>query len=109
LPARCIEWFEDRGNGIAISAVSGYEIRFKAEKGLLPGGEALAGELRLVAEEAGFAVLSLTLQHAVAAGALPLPHRGPFDRMIAAQAAVEGYAVLSADLAFDGLRVRRVW
>lgn len=37
-PHQCAAWIEDRANDIAISAVSAYEIRFKAMKGLLPNG-----------------------------------------------------------------------
>jgi len=43
------------------------------------------------------------------AGALPLPHRDPFDRLLAAQAILDGYTMLSTDPAFDGLGVPRIW
>lgn len=100
---------DDRANEIAVSPVSAYELRFKALKGLLPGGETLAAEIGRMAEHAEFAILALTLEHALVAGALPLPHRDPFGRLLAAQAIVDGYTMLSADLAFDGLRAPRTW
>jgi PIN domain nuclease of toxin-antitoxin system len=109
LPHRCSAWIEDRTNDVAISAVSAYEIRFKALKGLLPHGEAAIAEIALVASRAGFVFLPLTWPHAEAAGALPLPHRDPFDRLLAGQAITEGYALLSADAAFDSLKATRVW
>lgn len=109
LPRQCADWIEDRANDIAISAVSAYEIRFKALKGLLPHGEAAITEIARVANRAGFVDLPLIWQHAVAAGTLPLPHRDPFDRLLAGQAIVEGYNVLSVDPAFDGLGATRVW
>lgn len=40
---------------------------------------------------------------------LPLYHRDPFDRLIAATALVEGFSVVSADPAFDAYGVNRVW
>lgn len=89
LPGRTSAWIDDRANEIAVSPVSAYELRFKALKGLLPGGDLLATEIGRMAELADFAVLTLTLEHAIVAGALPLPHRDPFDRLLAAQALVD--------------------
>jgi PIN domain nuclease of toxin-antitoxin system len=40
---------------------------------------------------------------------LPFYHRDPFDRLIIAQAMVEGIAVISGDTAFDAYPVTRVW
>ena len=109
LPGQCADWIEDRSHDIAISPVSANEIRFKALKGLLPHGEAAIEAIGRVAEQAGFVLLPLIWPHALAAGALPLPHRDPFDRLLAGQAIAEGYALLSADAAFDALGVPRVW
>lgn len=109
LPRPCAAWIEDRSNEIAISPVSAYEIRFKALKGLLPHGEAAIEAIGHVAEQAGFVPLPLTWPHALAAGALPLTHRDPFDRLFAGQAIAEGYSLLSADAAFDALGASRVW
>ncbi|MSP03488.1 MAG: type II toxin-antitoxin system VapC family toxin [Acetobacteraceae bacterium] len=109
LPRPCAAWIEDRANDIAISPVSAYEIRFKALKGLLPHGEAAIEAIGRVAEQAGFVSLPLTWAHALAAGALPLPHRDPFDRLLAGQAIVDGYTLLAADAAFDTLGAPRVW
>jgi len=41
--------------------------------------------------------------------ALPFHHRDPFDRMLAAQALVEGISVVSSDTIFDSDGVVRVW
>jgi PIN domain nuclease of toxin-antitoxin system len=109
LPARCAAWIEDRANDVAISPVSAYEMRFKANKGLLPVGDALLADVPRIAAREGFTLLPLTWHHALAAGALPLPHRDPFDRLLAAQAILDGYAVLSVDTALDGLGVARIW
>jgi PIN domain nuclease of toxin-antitoxin system len=38
-----------------------------------------------------------------------LHHKDPFDRMIIAQAMVEGVPVVSADAAFDSYPVTRLW
>ena len=39
----------------------------------------------------------------IRAGALPGEHRDPFDRMLAAQAMVEGLALVSKDEALQGM------
>lgn len=52
--------------------------------------------------------LSISVTHALRAGALPSLHRDPFDRMIVAQALVEGVPVLSSDRQLDGYGIRRL-
>lgn len=45
------------------------------------------------------AVLAIEAQHALRVASLPSLHRDPFDRMIVAQALVEGVPVLTSDAA----------
>ena len=40
---------------------------------------------------------------------LPLHHRNPFDRLLAAQALQRRYGIISRDACFDAYRVPRVW
>ncbi len=47
--------------------------------------------------EAGFDDLPITVEHATAAGALPLHHRDPFDRMLIAQARIENLTLVAHD------------
>ena len=47
--------------------------------------------------------------HAIRAGLLPRHHNDPFDRMLAAQAQVTGWPIISADRIFDYYGVRRIW
>lgn len=44
-----------------------------------------------------FDSLPVSWEHAWAAGALPLHHRDPFDRILVAQAQVEGLTLVTAD------------
>ncbi|HTQ41238.1 MAG TPA: type II toxin-antitoxin system VapC family toxin, partial [Polyangiaceae bacterium] len=48
-------------------------------------------------DETGFARLPISFEHAVEAGRLPFHHRDPFDRMLVAQARLEGLALATAD------------
>lgn len=45
----------------------------------------------------GYTELPVTSQHAVAVDDLPALHKDPFDRILVAQAAVEGITLLTAD------------
>lgn len=45
----------------------------------------------------GYSELPILSEHAVAIGALPPIHKDPFDRLIVAQAIVEGITLLTAD------------
>ena len=56
-----------------------------------------------------FVILPIELRHTAVLTALPFYHRDPFDRLIIAQAMVEGIAVISGDTAFDAYPVTRVW
>jgi PIN domain nuclease of toxin-antitoxin system len=52
--------------------------------------------------------LSITAAHALRASGLPALHRDPFDRMIVAQALVEGVPVLRSDRQLDAYGIRRL-
>ncbi len=45
----------------------------------------------------GYSELPILSEHAVAIGALPPIHKDPFDRLLVAQAIVEGITLLTAD------------
>ncbi|QAU23456.1 type II toxin-antitoxin system VapC family toxin [Dyella sp. M7H15-1] len=45
----------------------------------------------------GYSELSIHSEHAVAVDSLPLIHKDPFDRILVAQAIVEGISLLTAD------------
>ena len=56
-----------------------------------------------------FEHLPITFYHAEQAGALPVHHRDPFDRMLLAQA--QGSVIMTADQSIPhyGVRVVRAW
>ena len=54
-------------------------------------------EIRRLMIENGYEELTLQSQHAVAVDSLPLIHKDPFDRILIAQAMVEGITLLTAD------------
>ena len=54
-------------------------------------------------------VLPITMEHALAAGALPGPHRDPFDRMLIAQGQIEGLPIVTSGPVFKQYPVELVW
>ena len=81
---------------IHVSAVSVWEVAIKRALGKL----AAPADLFDQAAASGCVALPITWDHARAVEALPMHHADPFDRMLIAQARVEGLTLLTADRAF---------
>lgn len=95
-------------NEVLVSAATAWELSIKNHSGKL-NVQQLLDRFEEAMEEQGFGLLPISVDHALRAGALPLHHSDPFDRMLIAQAQAERVAVLSADKAFDSYGVRRFW
>ncbi len=81
----------------------------KHRLGKLPQGGEAVRDLPGVIRRAGFDPLPISLEHAIEAGRLASPHRDPFDRMLAAQARIEGIPLITNDEVFAGLPVSTLW
>jgi PIN domain nuclease of toxin-antitoxin system len=77
---------------VHFSAASVWEAEIKAAIGKLVR-EDLLGAL----EADGFLELPMTARHAIDAARLPPLHRDPFDRMLVAQARLEGLEIITSD------------
>ncbi len=78
---------------IHFSAASVWEAEIKTAIGKLAVGDDLLGAL----EADGFLELPMTARHAIDAARLPPLHRDPFDRMLVAQARLEGLEIITSD------------
>jgi PIN domain nuclease of toxin-antitoxin system len=87
---------ENSDNQIVFSSVSLWEIAIKASRGRADF-QIDAGVLRRGLFDNGYAELAVTGAHAAGLAGLPSIHRDPFDRMLVAQAAVEGFTLLTSD------------
>lgn len=92
-----------------VSAVSAIEIATKFRLGKLPGADTLAMAFAEETAAAGFHHLSITVEHAQIAGNLAIPRKDPFDRLLIAQAMLEGMVLVSNEVAFDSFGVMRLW
>jgi len=91
-----------------LSVASAWELAIKSARGklTLPGGvQAFVAE---GCRRTGVRVLGVDLAHVAEIERLTMLHRDPFDRMLVAQARVEGLALLSFDGAMDRYDVERV-
>ncbi len=95
------EVLRDPRHQVVVSAASAWEISVKAALGKLR----FDGDLSRVLKAVGFDALTISVEHALAAGALPAVHRDPFDRMLVAQARIEGLTLVTRDAVFDGYDV----
>jgi len=87
---------------VLVSAASLWEISTKVARGRLRiPSEDIPAEI----EGWGFATLPITGAHAWAAGTLPPHHRDPFDRMLVAQAQLEGLTIVTRDTAISKYQV----
>lgn len=95
-----IELLDDSGTVAVLSAASSWEIAIKHRLGKLHLPE--PPHSFVVSRMARDGVMGLPVQHihALEVASLPMHHRDPFDRMLIAQAMVEGIPVLTADPAF---------
>src|SRR5262249_3669743 len=57
----------------------------------------------------GFHYLHIEPRHTASLISLPYYHRDPFDRLLIAQAQVEGIPLISIDPAFDPYPITRLW
>lgn len=88
-----IDAIENEANDVFVSVVSAWEIEIKAAKGKLTAPT----DLRLALGLQGFKPLVVSMDHVFAVESLPRVHRDPFDRMLVAQAQMEGLTLITSD------------
>jgi PIN domain nuclease of toxin-antitoxin system len=101
LSASARDTIGDTRNDVFVSAASAWEITTKVRIGKLPDAIAIAVDLAAAVEAQGFAMLAVSFAHGQTAGALPGPHRDPFDRMLVAQAMADDMVLVSNERRFD--------
>lgn len=106
-PAR--DAIADPANAPLVSAASAWEVATKYRLGKLPEAAEAATRFSELVREARMQPLPIRLEHALHAGAYPQRHRDPFDRMLAAQAEVEGIRLVTVDPVFQEFPARILW
>ena len=94
---------------VFVSAASAWELAVKVRLGKLPQAARLTHRLSESLAEQNFKPLSIDVEHGRLGGLLPGEHRDPFDRILAAQALLEGLPLVTNDPAFPAFGVAVVW
>lgn len=107
LPDRVSAAIRDPENEVWLSSVSLYEIEYKRDRDTVL--RRLPPELIGAAADLPARWLDVTPKHAVAAARLDRVHKDPWDRLIVAQATIEGLSVVSVDEAMKAFGIRIFW
>jgi PIN domain nuclease of toxin-antitoxin system len=109
LNKRAEDLISDPGQALFLSSASSWEIAIKASLGKLQLPE--PPEKYIPRRMAAFGILGLPVEHshALRVFALPPHHRDPFDRILIAQAQIEGMTILTADRSFAKYDVKTIW
>lgn len=110
LPAAARDAIADSDNEVFVSAASVWEIatRHRIGKLTLPEAVTAPGIARWIVGD-GFGLLAVRGDHAELAGAMEIDHRDPWDRMILAQARIEGLTIVGGDRVFAQYAATAIW
>jgi PIN domain nuclease of toxin-antitoxin system len=99
---------QDPANERVLSVVCVWEMVIKGQLGKLTFRLPID---QLVAEHVARSVqiLQVTIDHVLAVENLPVAHKDPFDRLLVAQANIEGAALVTADRVFAQYTVQILW
>ncbi len=92
-----------------VSAVTAFEIANKVRIGKLGFARQIIDEFDDILAEGHFLKLDIAVSHARRAGLMYGDHRDPFDRLLAAQAEIEGLVMLTNDPEFGSFSVQSMW
>jgi len=108
LPEAVLDLLTNSSFEVHISIVTPWELAIKTGIGKLNVTELLI-DLESRETAAGFSFVSISTAQAIRSGLLPLHHRDPFDRLLAAQALDLRVPIVSRDRVFDLYGVQRIW
>src|SRR5262245_6906942 len=95
-------------NDLLLSAATIWEIAIKVGRGLtlsLPHRQWMTKAIA----DLNMSLLPITVEYADAQAGLPPYHGDPFDRLIVAQAIVDGLSIISSDQQLDPYGITRIW
>jgi PIN domain nuclease of toxin-antitoxin system len=109
LSARAKSLIEDTDNRKLVSIANCWEIAIKVGLGKLDLGEPCRSFLPREIVRNNFEILPISLDHATTVEGLAPHHHDPFDRLLIAQAMMEGIPLVSNDGVFDLYGISRLW
>ena len=95
-------------NTVYVSIATIWETAIKMSIGKLSFDGGIDGFIKAIENE-DFLLLGITPKHIKVVKDLPFVHRDPFDRMLVAQAIVEGLPIITTDLNIAKYDVKPIW
>jgi PIN domain nuclease of toxin-antitoxin system len=99
----------DLSNELFVSAGTAWELSIKVGLGEMKVSRPFRPWIEQAILDLELSLLPITIPHAEAQANLPHHHGDPFDRLLIAQAFVEGMTIISVDAQFDAYGVTRIW
>ena len=109
LPATARAAIQEPTNEVWISPASYWEIAIKVHTGKWTLNQPYPQLMNAILSLNQFQVLPILTAHTAHLIGLPDHHKDPFDRLLIAQALVEGLTLVSADAKFDLYAVPGIW
>lgn len=109
LSRRAREAIAFEADAVFVSPVSAIEIATKSRKGMLEFQTPLAHDFVAQTTLEGFKQLPISSQQAQLAGAMTMSNQDPWDRLLAAQAQLEGLTLVTRDRALRASGVATLW
>jgi PIN domain nuclease of toxin-antitoxin system len=94
---------------VYVSVASAWEMAIKVGNGKWPEASELVDTFAKSLVVPGFRLLPMSLVHTRTAGLMTSAHRDPFDRLLVAQAQIEGLSLVSSDSKLSGMGAEIVW
>ena len=96
-------------NDVLLSAATIWELAIKVGQGKIALSMPYRQWMERAIVDLKLTILPVSVEYADRQSILPMHHKDPFDRLMIAQALVEGIPIVSADAAFDAYGVARIW
>jgi len=109
LSPRVLALCQDRANTVLLSVASVWEMQIKFQLGKLKLDLSLAEMIESQERINNIQVLPITLAHVLALQNLATHHKDPFDRLLIAQANIEGAVLVSGDSILAKYAVKLFW
>jgi PIN domain nuclease of toxin-antitoxin system len=109
LSKKALTLLADPANTLLLSVGSAWELGLKTQTGKMRLPESPSVYVPTRMAHYAMEALPVALAHVLTAESLPLHHRDPFDRLLIAQATVEGVPIVTGDPEFRRYAIRVLW
>lgn len=99
----------DESDQVYVSAAGAYELTQKVRIGKWEEAAKVWPQLKALMSHNRFTALAISIEHGRLAGEIAHPHWDPFDRLVAAQAIIEGLTIVTIDPRISEMGAKVIW